>query len=49
MVAKVRRGPKEKPQSEKKVPVKIWVKQKHFKAAKKDADEIERKYNTIED
>ena len=50
MVAtKVRRGPKEKPQQEKKVPVKFWVKQKHFKAAKKDAEDLEGKYNSIQD
>lgn len=40
-----KRGPKPKPDSELKVPVKIWVKKKHYIKAKKDAAEIERKYS----
>lgn len=43
-----KRGRKAIPAGEKKVPVKIWVKQKHFKQAKAECDAIERKYNTNE-
>ena len=48
MEKKIRRGPKLKPTSEKKVPVKIWVKQKYYKDAFKECSEIERKYSTTE-
>lgn len=43
---KAKRGPKPKPDGELKVPVKIWVKKKYFTKAKKDAEEIERKYSS---
>ena len=43
-----RRGPKPKAASEKKVQVKMWVKQKHYANAFRECTEIERKYNTNE-
>lgn len=45
VLVRIKRGPKPKPQNEIKVPVKIWVKQKHFNDAKKECDEVERKYS----
>ena len=42
----VRRGPKPKPATEKKVAVIFWVKQKHYLSAKKEANAIERKYDS---
>jgi hypothetical protein len=48
MVTKQKRGPKPKPENEKKVPVKIWVKKKYFTKAQQEANAIERKYNTNE-
>lgn len=39
-----KRGPKEKPEKDKKVPVRIWVKKKHQKRAAEDAKIIEQKY-----
>lgn len=48
MVAKVKRGPKPKLESEKKVPIKFWVKKKHETKALQDAEALERKYSTIE-
>lgn len=41
-----KRGPKEKPESEKKVAVRIWVKRKFYGKASKEAKTIERKYNS---
>lgn len=41
----MKRGPKPKPEQEKKVPVKIWVKKKYFSKAKQEVDAIERKYS----
>jgi hypothetical protein len=40
-----KRGPKEKPEKEKKVPVRIWVKKKYYAKASKEAKAIERKYS----
>lgn len=48
MENQVRRGPKPKPATEKKVAVVFWVKQKHYLSAKKEANAIERKYHTKE-
>ncbi len=44
---KVRRGPKPKDANEKKVPVKFWVKQKHYDAAHAQAMVIEQKFNKM--
>ena len=41
-----RRGPKLKPEDEKKVAVIFWVKKKYYKEAKLKADGIERKYDS---
>lgn len=43
-----KRGPKNKPDAEKKVAIRIWVKKKYFTKAKKQALAIERIYNTKE-
>jgi hypothetical protein len=40
----VRRGPKKKPLSEIKVPIKIWVKAKYVNKASKEMALIEEKY-----
>jgi hypothetical protein len=48
MVPLNKRGPKEKPEAEKKVAIRIWVKKKHHAKASKEAKTIERKYNSIE-
>ena len=42
----LKRGPKPKSPEEKKVAVVFWVQQKFFNLAKKDANDLERKYNT---
>jgi hypothetical protein len=41
-----KRGPKEKPDSEKKVAIRIWVKKKYHAKAAKEAKKIEREYNS---
>lgn len=41
-----KRGPKTKPESEKKVAIRIWVKKKYYAKAKKQAAAIEGIYNT---
>ena len=48
MENQVRRGPKPKPATEKKVAVVFWVKQKFYYDAKKEANAIERKYHSKE-
>jgi len=46
MENQIRRGPKPKPAEEKKVAVIFWVKQKFYYDAKKEANAIERKYDS---
>ena len=45
---KVKRGPKPKPASEIKVPIKIWVKKKYAKEVTIKVLQIEREYENIE-
>ena len=42
----LKRGPKPKSPEEKKVAVVLWVQQKFYNDAKKDANAIERKYSS---
>lgn len=47
-MSKNKRGPKEKPEAEKKQAIRIWVKKKYHAKASKEAKALERKYDTIE-